>query len=298
MPKEKIAFIINPHSGRNTPTDTVDLINKYLDSDRFSPVFYKTEYRGHAKSLAYLAANEGCKILVAVGGDGTVNEVASANVMLQMPLGIIPTGSGNGLARHLQIPISVSKALGIINQNSIQNIDAGKINDFWFFCTCGVGFDAKIGFKFSKINQRGFLGYLKTIVKEFRRYNIKKYRFKVDDKKYVRKAFLITIANASQYGNNAFIAPDARIDDGLLDICIVKPFPRWKVFFLAFRLMRGSINQSKYYEFMRGKTVSFKKPKKKYVLHFDGEPIKFKKEKIQIDIVPKILPVIIPANTK
>ena len=145
-------------------------------------------------------------------------------------------------------------------------------------------------------NERGFLGYIKTIVQEFNRYNIKKYSFTIDGIKYKRKAFLITIANASQYGNNALIAPKARIDDGLLDICIVKPFPRWKVLFLALRLMSGSINHSEYYEFISGKTIRFKKPKKKYILHYDGEPIKFKKEKIQIDIAPKILQVIVPSK--
>lgn len=296
MRKEKIAFIINPNSGRKKRKVSIDSINKYLDLERFSPKFYITEHRGHARVLTDQAASEGCKIIVAVGGDGTVNEVASALVHLKLPLAIIPTGSGNGLARHLKIPVSVPKALQILNRYTIQHIDAGKMNDTWFFCTCGIGFDAKIGFKFSKINERGFLGYLKTIVQEFKQYNIKKYRFTIDGIKYKRKAFLITAANASQYGNNALIAPNARIDDGLLNICIVKPFPRWKVLLLALRLMSGSIDRSEYYEFISGKTIRFKKPKKKYILHYDGEPIKFKKEKIQINIVPKILQVIVSEN--
>lgn len=298
MQKEKIGFIINPNSGRKNQKVSIGSINKYLDRERYSPKYYQTEYRGHANTLAYQAASEGCKTVVAVGGDGTVNEVASALVLLKLPLGIIPIGSGNGLARHLKIPLSLSKAIHVINKKYVEHIDAGKVNETWFFCTCGVGFDAKIGFKFSKINERGLIGYIKTIIQEFNKYNIKKYRFTIDSKKYKRKAFLITIANASQYGNNAFIAPAASTDDGLFDICIVKPFPRWKVPFLALRLMSGSINQSPYYEFISGTSIRFKKPKKKYIIHYDGEPVKFKKEKIQIDIIPKILPVIVPKKRK
>ncbi len=294
MAKEKIAFIINPQSGRKNRNVSIESITKFLDSKRFSPKFYTSEHPGHANTLAYQAASEGCKIIVAVGGDGTVNEIASALVLLKLPLGIIPSGSGNGLARHLKIPLSISKALQTINQGKIMHIDAGKVNESWFFCTSGIGFDAKIGYKFSKLNKRGFLGYFKAIIQEFSKYKIKKYSFTIDGRKYKRKAFVITIANASQYGNNAFIAPNASTTDGLLDVCIVKPFPRWKVIFLALRLMNRSINQSEYYEYIRGKTIYFKKPKKKYILHYDGEPIKFKKEKIQIDIVPKLLQVIVP----
>lgn len=294
MAKEKIAFIINPQSGRKNRNVSVESINRFLDTKRFSPKFYKTKYPGHANTLAYQAASEGCKIVVAVGGDGTINEVASALILLKLPLGIVPSGSGNGLARHLKIPLSISKALQIINQGKIIHIDAGKVNESWFFCTSGIGFDAKIGYKFSKLNERGFLGYLKAIIREFSKYKIKKYSFTIDGRKYKRKAFVITVANASQYGNNAFIAPDASTTDGLLDVCIVKSFPRWKVIFLALRLMNRSINQSEYYEYIRGKTISFKKPKKKYILHYDGEPIKFKKGKIQIDVVPKLLQVIVP----
>lgn len=182
----------------------------------------------------------------------------------------------------------------IINQNSTMLIDAGRINDAWFFCTCGIGFDAKVGYKFSKINERGLFGYIKTIVQEFNKYNIKRYNFSIDGAKYKRKAFLITVANASQYGNNAYIAPRADISDGLLDICIVNPFPRWKVIFLILRLMRGSIIHSEYYEYIRAKSIQFKRPKKKYIVHYDGEPIKIKREKIIVEIVPNILKVIVP----
>jgi YegS/Rv2252/BmrU family lipid kinase len=296
MAKEQIAFIINPHAGRKKRRISAETILKHLDQSRFSPQFYFTEYRGHAKVLAQQAVNEKCHFVVAAGGDGTVNEIASALASSDIPLGIIPSGSGNGLARHMGIPLTPAKAIHALNEARIERIDAGRINDTWFFCTCGVGFDAKIGFKFSKINKRGFLGYLKIIIREYHKYNIKKYRFSVDGEKFRRKAFLITIANASQYGNNAFIAPRAQINDGLFDICIVKPFPRWKVFFIAFHLMKGSIDHSEYYEYLRGRSVRFKKPRKKYIIHYDGEPIKIKKEKIKIELAPLSLQVLVPVR--
>ncbi|MBA7584997.1 Diacylglycerol kinase [subsurface metagenome] len=298
MPKEKIAFIINPVSGRSLKSTIKEIIRRNIDLTKYVPLFYVTKYPGHANELTYQAANEGCTKVIAVGGDGTVNEIGGVATELKLTLGIIPIGSGNGLARHLGIPLNIKQAIRIINSNNTMHIDAGKINDIWFFCTCGIGFDAKIGRKFSKTKVRGFISYIKTVVREFRRYNSRKYKIYVDNKKIIRRAFLITIANASQYGNNAFIAPQARIDDGFFDVCILKPFPILKVFTLTIMLFRRSLDESNYYEVIRAKQVNFKKPKKKYIFHYDGEPVKFKKEKIDIIIFPKCLEVMVPHSRK
>ena len=298
MGSEKIAFIINPKSGRRNKGNIEDIIQQYLDPKKFEVSLFRTQYPGHANTLAYEAVSQGFNKIIAVGGDGTVNEIAAALVNLDAVLGIIPCGSGNGLARHLGIPISIVRSVQLLNNCKTKKIDGGKLNDYWFFCTCGVGFDAKIGRKFAKAEKRGFLSYTKLVMNEFKAYKPKKYRFSVDGESYVRKAFLITIANATQYGNNAHIAPNALIDDGLFDICIIKPFPLIKAPLLGVRLFNRSLEESRYHEIIRGKLIKFKKPKKKYTFHYDGEPTRFKKEKIVVSMYPRSLRVLVPKKSR
>jgi diacylglycerol kinase (ATP) len=294
--KERIAFIINPVSGRRKKIDLEDCILQNLDLEKYTPEFYKTSFAGHANIIAYQLVHEGCTRIIAVGGDGTVNEVGAALIHSDAALGILPCGSGNGLARHLGIPMNIFRAIELLNTGKVNKMDAGKINNIWFFCTCGVGFDARIGHKFTKVEKRGFIAYIKTVVKEFRNYRPKRYKFRIDGIKYKRRAFLITIANASQYGNNALIAPKAEISDGIFDISILKPFPFLRVASLGFRLFNGSLEKSSYLESFRGKQIIFKKPKKKYIFHYDGEPVKFNREKIKIVMHPQCLQVIVPKN--
>jgi diacylglycerol kinase (ATP) len=296
VPKEKIAFIINPISGRRKKVNLQDCILQNLDLEKFDPAIYTTNYQGHANIIAYQLVQNGYSKIVAVGGDGTVNEIAAALIDQDATLGILPCGSGNGLARHLGIPTNIFRAIELLNNGRTTRIDAGKINNTWFFCTCGVGFDARVGHKFTKVEKRGFFAYIKTVIREFRNYSPKKYRFWIDGEKYKRKAFLITIANASQYGNDAYIAPNAIIDDGLFDICIIKPFPVFKAPFIGMKLMNRSLESSAYTEILRGKEIRFKKPKKKYIFHYDGEPAKFKKERISITILPTCLNIIVPVK--
>lgn len=294
MGSEKIAFIINPKSGSKSKENVEDIIHQHFDPKKFKITIFRTRYPGHGNSLAYEAAKQGFKKIIAVGGDGTVNEIAAALVNVDAALGIVPCGSGNGLARHLGIPINIVKSIELLSDCKVKKIDGGKLNDYWFFCTCGVGFDAKIGRKFAKTEKRGFLSYTKLVINEFKAYKPKKYRFSVDGEDYIRKAFLITIANATQYGNNAHIAPNALIDDGLFDVCIIKPFPLIKAPFLGMRLFNRSLEESRYHEIIRGRQIKFKKPKKKYIFHYDGEPTRFKKEKIIISMYPKALRVLVP----
>jgi diacylglycerol kinase (ATP) len=284
MSREKIAFILNPNAGNNRSKGRAAAISRFLDLNRYDPFFRFTEGPRHAGKIVKQLIDEGFKKIVAVGGDGTVNEVAAALIGENASLGIIPVGSGNGLARFLKIPTHVPQAIRILNHDHIQRIDAGKVNEYWFFCTCGVGFDARVGHKFSKSKKRGFVTYLRTIIREFRNYRPRKYKFTIDSVDYIRKAFLITIANAGQYGNDAYIAPGAKIDDGWFDVCILKPFPLARTLFLGLRLFNRSIEKTRYMEIIKGKEISFVKPKKKYIFHYDGEPVKFKKTKIQISM--------------
>jgi diacylglycerol kinase (ATP) len=275
--KSKIGFIINPISGTRKKADIPLLIKGLIDKSMFDVTIQYTECAGHASKLAQEMAAAGYQIVVSVGGDGTMNEVASALLHTNTVLGIVPCGSGNGLARHLEIPLNLRDAVNLFNNCKIVEIDYGTANDVKFFCTCGVGFDAHIGHQFASAGKRGFFTYLKSILGEFIKYKAKKYRFKTVDNKFKKRAFLVTFANASQYGNNAYIAPNADIQDGLLDVAILEPFRAYKAIGIGMKLMSKKIEQSRHVEILRVEEVQIKR-KNKDVFHFDGEPCMMKKK--------------------
>ncbi|MFW5699885.1 MAG: diacylglycerol/lipid kinase family protein [Bacteroidota bacterium] len=292
MEKQRIVFIINPISGRRRKPNLPAKIYDLLDRQRYVPGIVYTEYAGHAKELASGAIANGIRFVVAVGGDGTVNEVGSAVRDTEAALGIIPIGSGNGLARHMQIPLTINGALEVINKGVVQRIDYGLLNGAPFFCTAGFGFDAKVGHVFAKAGQRGFITYAQTVLKEYGTYSTKKYMIKLDGEKIKRKAFLLTIANASQFGNNAFVSPNAIIDDGLLDVTVVSPFPRRNALDIGLRLFRRNLDKSQFTEVFTACRITIQR-KKKLMAHMDGEPVMIKK-KAKIRVVPGGLKIIVP----
>jgi diacylglycerol kinase family enzyme len=226
-----------------------------------------------------------------------VNEVASALVNTTARLGIIPAGSGNGLARHLNIPVHISAAIRVILHHKTHLIDAGKVNNRYFFCTCGTGFDALVGKKFARDSRRGLINYVRATIHQYVRYSPKSYVLKTGSKKIRLEAFLVTFANSGQYGNNAYIAPNAIIDDGWLDLCILRPFPRTTTLELGLRLFFKNIHQSPYLETMRVKKASLKrKGRRKMTLHLDGEPVTLK-GRIKVKVVPGALQVMVPVTT-
>jgi len=293
QPKERILFLINPISGTKKKGDLPNRINQLVDKTKYDVDIHITQYKGEATELVPKKLAEGYRRFIAVGGDGTVNEIAKALVDTDGILGIIPIGSGNGLARHLKIPINVDKAMKLINSGRFEAIDYGRINDVPFFCTCGVGFDAHIGHRFAENKGRGFFNYIKITVSDFFNYKPKKYKIKVDNRiKYKTRAFLITFANASQYGNNAYISPKADIQDGKLDICIISPFRLHRAPGLGLRLFAKNIDKSSLMYTEQATKVVLKR-KKAGVVHFDGEPCEMGK-KLKIKIVSKGLQVMIP----
>jgi YegS/Rv2252/BmrU family lipid kinase len=287
----RYGFVINPISGGKNKKGIEKLITAtFLPHDT---VIKYTRREGQGYKIARKYVRKGISCCIAVGGDGTVNEVASALVNTNSVLGIIPAGSGNGLARHLGIPSVPSRALELIKQHAVRSIDAGKINGRNFFCTCGIGFDARVGYRFAQEGQRGLLGYIRSAILQFFRYRAKKYQLQIDERKMAVRAFLITVANAGQYGNNIYISPGADIEDGLLDICILQPFPKTALLPIGIKLLGGKIDKSTYLEVIRGKKVILKGKKKRQILHYDGEPLKVK-GKIKIRILPGALKVIAP----
>ena len=215
---------MNPISGTTNKGGIPKLIDNTLDKTQFEYEILETTHPGHASELATEAKEKGVDIVVAVGGDGTVNEVARAIVHSHTALGILPCGSGNGLARHMLLPMNLKKAIQVINKCVIHQFDYGIINDMPFFCTCGMGFDAFVSQKFAECGKRGPITYVQKVLEEGLKYQPETYEI-IDDhgvNKY--KAFLISCANASQYGNNAVIAPQASMSDGYMDVIIMEPF--------------------------------------------------------------------------
>lgn len=269
------------------------MIRSLMDKTRFDVEIVVTRYKGEAPEIIRLKLTGGCRYFVAVGGDGTVNEIGKALINTDGILGIIPIGSGNGLARHLQIPLQPEKAIRLLNALNYSAIDYGLINDLPFFCTCGVGFDALIGEKFARCKGRGLSNYVKTTLTEYFRYKPEQYKITIDNEKVInREAFLITFANGSQYGNNAYIAPVANISDGILDICIMSPFSLYKAPAIGIRLFAKNINRSASMHYENAREILLERTAEGYV-HYDGEPCLMGKN-IEISVIAKGLKVFIP----
>lgn len=290
--KKKISFIINPKSGTQNKEQILHLLDEKLDKTKYAKEVVYTEYAGHAVEIAAQKAKEGVYAVVAIGGDGTINEIARSLVHTKTALGIIPCGSGNGLARHLQISMEPKKAIEIINEGIMDVIDYGKINDVPFFCTCGVGFDAFVSLKFAKAGRRGPLTYLEKTLLESLKYQPETYELETEDGTLKYKAFLIACGNASQYGNNAYIAPQATLTDGLLDVTILEPFTVLDVPALSFQLFNKTIDQNSRIKTFRCQTLRIRRTKPG-VVHFDGDPMMMG-ENIDVKVIKEGLQVIIP----
>ena len=289
--KKSIVFILNPVSGSHGKEDVPGIIDETLDKDIFDCQIRLTEYAGHAAEIARECVAENIDVVVAVGGDGTVNEVARSLAHSDTALGIIPCGSGNGLARHLCIPMDIRKAIGIINRCKIEPLDYGIINDMPFFCTCGMGFDAFISLKFAEAGKRGPITYVENVLKEGLKYKPETYEVEDETgaKKY--KAFLIACANASQYGNNAYIAPKATMTDGLMDVIIMEPFDVFDAPQISLDLLNKTLNKNSKIKTFRAKRIHIHRSKPG-AIHYDGDPIMTGSD-IDVDIEEKGIKIVI-----
>ena len=269
--RHKIAFIINPISGTAQKKDLPALIQKGLDRRQFDPEIVFTQYRGHGTELAKEFVAKGFKYIVAVGGDGTVNEVGSAVVHTDCSLGIIPIGSGNGLARHLGVPMNLSKAIAQLNQSEPIFMDYGLVNGHPFFCTCGTGFDAYVSTEFAKGKKRGIMSYIEKIITGYFTYKSQNYHLLGNDIDLKGKAFVLTFANASQWGNNAYIAPQASVQDGQIDISIMSNFPIIAIPALALQLFAKTIDKDLFMTTLRSSEITLFR-EESGPFHYDGEP--------------------------
>ncbi len=290
---KNIAFIINPISGtqQNAKRKLPKLIEKELDRSQWLPNIVYTEYAGHATELSRQFAVMGFDAVAAVGGDGTVNEVAQGLRDSETALAIIPMGSGNGFARHLHIPMQPLKALKLLNHSEVIRCDYGLANERLFVTTCGTGFDAEIAYQFATAGKRGLKTYIEKIVKDLFSYKSQMYRITGKDIDISHKAFLVTFANAAQWGNDAYIAPKASVQDGMMDICLMSSSALLGAPGLALRLFTKNIDNSLFMDTIKAKDVMLYR-EGETPFHIDGDPVKMPKD-IHIQIIADGLKVLV-----
>lgn len=275
------------YSGRKLP-ELIRFIEEKMRDLGQVPQTVITESGGHATEIAAAALKSNLwNAIVAAGGDGTINEVARAMLYSDTPLGILPLGSGNGLARHLHIPMNTGAALKRLVEGTPVRMDSARINEVPFFCTCGIGFDAAVSHRFASSSGRGLKNYIRYALEIYNEYQ--PIPINLDHEN--QQAFLLTFANAGQFGNNAWIAPHASVNDGLLDLCLVPPFPEWYGMVFGARLFAKNLDQSQYmlYRKFREITIGIDAPA---LAHFDGEPLTIDSNEIHVKCIPRSLTVI------
>lgn len=290
--KKRILIIINPVSGISNKERIRQLLHEKLNESNLDYTIEFTEFSGHATQLANEASENGLEAIVVVGGDGSVNEVAKGLVNTNVALGIIPTGSGNGLAHFLHIPFNLSKAIDNIKAFQVKKIDTFTINGHFGCNLSGVGFDAKVAVEFSKVKRRGFWSYFRIVLQEYLTYKSQNYVLQFDGKTIERKALMVCFANSNQFGNNAVIAPGASADDGLIDICIISKVPLIEAPVMGTMMVSRLLNKTHYAEYFKARQVTLLKPSG-VPLHIDGDPLETE-DKIHLKVNPLSLNVIVP----
>ncbi len=295
MEKRTFLFILNPISGLHKNKKNIEdiIVREFSQHATVDFQIQYTEFPGHASQLAKTAAEQNVNVVVAVGGDGTMNEVASGLVGTETALGLIPQGSGNGYARSLKIPLKVLSALHTLIYGKIKKVDVGKVNDYYFFGVAGVGFDAFIGAQFQDFGLRGPLPYFYIGFREYFKYSYEGFKLSFNGQTITTHPLLITVANTPQYGMSATIAPQAKIDDGFLELCILNRINTLKALFNLHRLFDGSIEKVKEYQHFRVQELQLEREYEKGVFHTDGEP-RMGPKILKFKIIPQYLNVIVP----
>lgn len=287
-----IMLIINPISGTGSKRGLTEFATNFLSKIGYDIDVVYTTGRGDATRLAKKAIEQNYHAVLAAGGDGTINETAAALCDSNVALGIIPAGSGNGLARHLNIPIDPIQSLNVIAENNIIDCDYCSVNERPFFCTFGVGFDATVSEKFAKQNKRGKFMYVKSAISEFLNYTPQEYTISANGKTFTEKAFIVACCNASQYGNNAYIAPRASITDGLIDVTIVHSGTPLDTAMVGVDLFTGYLDRNTLIHTFRTPSVVITRTNEGPA-HLDGEPL-IMPDTISIECHHKGLKIFIP----
>ena len=290
--KRKYLTIINPNSGTSRKTSIPELAYNILSENGSELYFVYTNEQGHVAQIIDDVATQGFDVVIGVGGDGTINEVADAVRPTDMTMGIIPMGSGNGLARSLDIPMDPEAALEVIRKGYIKRIDCCEANGVPFFVTFGVGFDAQVTASYDQKSFRGPLSYVLSTVDQFIKHKSSLYRLHLNGEVIEQKAFLVTCANADQYGNNAIIAPEAELDDGLFDVVVIRNMSLLKAPQVAIILFTKNINESASIDIYRTDHLVIEREEEDYA-QVDGELLELGR-RIEISIQKQQLPILVP----
>jgi YegS/Rv2252/BmrU family lipid kinase len=283
----KSLFILNPRSGRRGRGDVAEAIRQGGAGE-----ISRCESKGDLDGIISKAASDGVEVVYAVGGDGTVHEIAKRLVGTQMALGIVPAGSGNGLARHLGIPLVTEQAIRVCRDGVIETIDSATVNGLPFFGVMGVGLDATIAERFAASETRGMRTYVRLGFLTFMGFRAEHYDIEINGETQRRDALVLAVANSSQYGNNARIAPLASLQDGLLDVVIVEKASWLAAPRMLRRLFDGTFHQSKGVRFLQARQVKIRRASAG-AAHLDGEPVTLPAE-LDVRIVPRSLRVLMP----
>lgn len=288
--QRKILFIVNPNAGKKISGKLIETIRNEIPSNIFNEIIIWKD-KDHFQEIADTLKTGQFTDAIAVGGDGTVNQVAKTIINTNLAFGIVPAGSGNGLARSLGISMKIEEAIKQIAAGNTKLIDTGSVNGIPFFCTSGVGFDAHIGKLFASSVKRGLQSYVKITLREIFAYKPSKYVITIDGNKIEREAFLITVANAGQYGNDFYIAPQAKLNDGVFHLVILKPFVLIKGIGAVIKVLKKKANESLLIETLQGKEIIITRNSPDSI-HFDGEP-EMQGKDLHYKIYPNSLKVII-----
>jgi YegS/Rv2252/BmrU family lipid kinase len=290
MSKKSLHFIINPISGTGKQENITSKIEKIIDSSVFESHIHFTERKGHATEIAKDLRSDNADVIIAVGGDGTVNEVAQALVNSKCILGVIPTGSGNGLARHLGIPQNVSKALRLLNTLNNRKIDSCTANGKFFMNVSGMGYDAHISHCFAQKRQRGMKTYVKLILSEWWTYRVKKYQIEIEGETvFDDDAVQVSFANGTQFGNNVIVSPPSIDNDGEIELCILKPFYFYEIPTLLLALATRRFHLNKRMRVIKCSQAIIKSKNAK--THLDGEP-KSLGDRVELNVIHQSINII------
>lgn len=296
MPVRKALFIVNKFSGGGyRPEVEGRIIEQCKDSNIECRIEF-TQGRGHATELAHDAIDQSFDFVFAVGGDGTVNEVAQGLLGSEVAMGILPKGSGNGLARHLGIPMSFKKALNIFQRPHEQLIDTMQVNGKLSVNVSGIGFDGHIAGLFENKEKRGLIGYSKLVLKEFLSFKEFEASIEVNGDIIKSSSFIIALANSSQFGNNARVAPQASVCDQLIDVCLIKKVSAAHMAGFAGKMFTGSLNKSRFVEIQRAKHLNINL-KERIAYHIDGEAMPAT-DRFEVTLKPGSLKVVLQARSK
>jgi YegS/Rv2252/BmrU family lipid kinase len=289
MSGRKILFVVNPSAGKKRNLDLKEFIEEhFMFPDYTVAVSSSLEYFEEIKQKAL---NEGYTDVIACGGDGTVNKVAAFACKHNLRLGILPLGSGNGLARSVKVSMDLKKALKQIENGKVMRIDAGVLNEKMFFCASGMGFDAHVATLFEKTEARGLWGYVRLIWREYFSYLPMNYTLRFEGKEITRPAFVLALCNSGQYGNDFYIAPTAIMNDGQITISILKPFKRWILPWLVMKVFFRKTHTLNCVETYHASQLTIVREREGHV-HLDGEPHAEGLE-INLNVMPEALQIIV-----